>query len=218
MKTIQSAIFSECQNKGCNFRYPSTNLDKNDSVCPSCGSSTKVTDVLNLNEDLRVSTRSSKPSNPPLTILDNIRSVFNVGSIFRTAVGLGLEKIILCGITPTPDHPNFTKTSLSAEKEIMWEWHPNSASICKDIKARGSLIISIEASSSSSDIATIDRSVVNRQNIVVVFGNEIAGIDPQVLKISDRILSIPVYGRNTSYNVATAYGIVMYQFVNNLCV
>ena len=109
-------VFRECTNPECRFRYPDLNSPHTKAYCPKCGQIAEIRETIDLD-----SPEADKPALKPAgsgfkVILDNIRSLYNVGSIFRTSDGFGVDELLLCGITPTPDHPRFSKTSLGAEK------------------------------------------------------------------------------------------------------
>ena len=111
MKSITEAVIRECENPDCRFRFPDIDNINKTIYCPKCNSLTIIKRRLDLSVDFRTK-KTHNPNVKVISILDNIRSVYNVGSIFRTAAGFGLDKIILCGITPSPHHKNFIKTSM----------------------------------------------------------------------------------------------------------
>jgi tRNA G18 (ribose-2'-O)-methylase SpoU len=152
-----------------------------------------------------------------IIILHNIRSLHNVGSIFRTADAAGVEKIYLCGITPGPIdqfgkyRPQLTKVSLAAEKYVAWEKVASTTKLIDKFKRDGYKIFAIEQSKKSIPYYCIQRSsdtIVNK--IVLVLGNEIKGLPASILKRSDKILEIPMKGKKESLNVAVAFGIVAF--------
>lgn len=149
-----------------------------------------------------------------IAILYNIRSVHNVGSIFRTADGAGVEKIYLCGFTPTPinelGHPRIqlTKVSLGAERSVRWEKVKSTTALIDRLKKRGYKIIAVEQAKNSVSLFNIWS--YNNKKIVIVVGNEIKGLSPGILKRADKILEIPMVGRKKSLNVSVAFGIVVY--------
>lgn len=150
----------------------------------------------------------SAPTGVFKVILDNIRSIYNVGSIFRTSDGFGIEEILLCGITPTPIHPRFSKTSLGAENYVRWQYRPNAVSACLDLQKSGFLIASLEINPRAVNLYAVDKEISN-QPLVLVVGNEKSGIDPAILRLSDLVISIPMVGHKNSYNVATSFGIAV---------
>ncbi len=142
-------------------------------------------------------------------LLDSLRSTLNVGSIFRTADGAGASHIHCCGTTPTPDHPKIAKTSLGAEDFLPWTYVPNALDLVLSKKSAGYAILSIEATQNSADIFTHRQPNVDSP-ILLVMGNEISGVDPEILQLSDHILHIPMAGKKDSLNVAVAFGIAIY--------
>jgi tRNA G18 (ribose-2'-O)-methylase SpoU len=150
--------------------------------------------------------------------LDNVRSGYNVGSIFRTADGAGLRHLHLAGITPTPVHSKVRKTALGAESSIEWTYHRNSLAAVNQLKANGYRIWALEGGPMSSPLFGPADTKQQIEPILLIVGNELAGIDPGLLSICDRILYIPMLGGKTSLNVVVAFGIAVYQltFGNNL--
>jgi 23S rRNA (guanosine2251-2'-O)-methyltransferase len=147
-----------------------------------------------------------------ITVLDNIRSIHNVGSIFRTADALGIEKIYLCGITPSPTdkfgklRPQFGKVSLGAEKSIKWEKSNAAREVINQLKNNGYKIFAVE-----QDKKAVPYYKVNKNNkVALVLGNEIKGLSKSVLTLADKILEIPMTGAKESLNVAIAFGIVAF--------
>lgn len=149
-------------------------------------------------------------------ILHNIRSTHNVGSIFRTADGMGLENIYLTGITPSPLdrfgelRKDFTKVSLGAEKYISWEKVKSVNALIKRLKGRGYKVIAVEQHRKS--VLYYKAKVKKQDKIALVFGNEVKGIPPSILKMADKIIEIPMLGKKESLNVAVAFGVVAYHF------
>jgi len=160
-----------------------------------------------------------------IVILHNIRSLYNVGSIFRTADAAGIEKIYLCGITPAPVdqfgkyRPQLTKVSLGAEKYVAWEKFGLTTKLLEKLKKDGFKIFAVEQSKKSilyykvrtKDTITRDST----QKIVLVLGSEIKGLPPSILKRSDKILEIPMKGKKESLNVAVAFGVVAFHLAND---
>jgi 23S rRNA (guanosine2251-2'-O)-methyltransferase len=144
-------------------------------------------------------------------LLDNVRSIYNVGSVFRTADGCGISKIILCGITATPEHPKLKKTSLGAEESVKYEYFKDSIEAVKHFKKEGFTIISVELTPSSVDF----RSVNYSNNTVLIFGHEVTGVSTEILELSDSIIQIPMVGIKESLNVATTVGIIAYNAMND---
>lgn len=158
-----------------------------------------------------------------IVILHNIRSLHNVGSIFRTADGAGVEKIYLCGITPAPldRFGNYLKevqkVALGAERTMPWEKISNATSLLKRLKKEGWRILAVEQAKHSVSYynfksSTISRSYDSRHSpkLAVVLGAEVKGLPPSVLKVADVVLEIPMHGKKESLNVSVAAGIVLF--------
>lgn len=141
-----------------------------------------------------------------IVTLDNIRSRENVGSIFRTADAAGVDKIYLCGITPTPPHEKISKTALGAETYVPWEYHKQTWRLLAKLK-RGMSIVALEQTKESEDVFKFKPKFP----LVLVLGNEVKGLSPQILKYCDKKIFIPMYGKKESLNVSVAAGIALYQ-------
>jgi tRNA G18 (ribose-2'-O)-methylase SpoU len=142
-------------------------------------------------------------------LLDNIRSIHNVGSMFRTADGAGLAHLHLCGMTATPAHPKLSKAALGAQEKVSWSHSPNGLETAVSLKEQGYRLWAIEATENAQPFFAAD-PVLPHSRIIVIVGNENAGIDPDILHICDRVFSLPMYGFKESLNVAVAFGIVAY--------
>ncbi len=151
-------------------------------------------------------------------ILDNIRSVHNVGSIFRTADAVGADKIYVCGITPTPVDrfgtllPDFAKTALGAEKSIAWKKYFTTWRLIEDLKREGFFIVGIEQSPQAKDLFAYVPPV-SQEKLILIIGNEVRGLSPSLLKRVDVVLEIPMVGAKESLNVAVAFGVAAYSLV-----
>jgi len=209
---LSHAVIRECLNPECKFRFPDTNYLDDPISCPLCGCEVVIKETIDLTEDNRKNI-NFKSSIEFIPILDNVRSVYNVGAIFRTAAGYGLHHAHLCGITPTPKHKNFTKTSLGAENFISWEKSLNCVDLCKSLKDNGYQIISIESTTESISLINVEEEDLRCKKIAIIIGNEISGIDPKVIMLSDLVISIPIIGENKSFNVTTALGIALFHLV-----
>lgn len=142
-------------------------------------------------------------------VLDNIRSTLNVGAILRTADAVLVDRVYLCGITATPKHPKVTKTSLGAEKYIDWKYQKSTFSLLKKLKDEGYQIIGLEINSEAVNYWKTNYS----NQVALVIGNEITGIDKKILNYCNQIVQIPMFGKKESLNVATATGIAVYEIV-----
>lgn len=136
----------------------------------------------------------------------NIRSMHNVGSIFRSADGAGVSRIYLTGYTACPPRKDISKTALGADESVAWEFHKDPVSVLKMLKADGVQILALEKNSKSKDISTFEPT----HPFCLVVGNEIDGVDKALLKLSDAVLHIPMRGKKESLNVSVAFGIGIY--------
>jgi tRNA G18 (ribose-2'-O)-methylase SpoU len=141
-----------------------------------------------------------------IVIAHNIRSLYNVGSIFRTCDGAGVEKLYLTGYTGAPPRKEISKTALGAEETVPWEKIHIHTPLIRKLKKEGYWIVGIEKASKAKNIFTYDAP----QKIVIVLGNEIRGLSPQLLKHCDDVVVIPMRGHKESLNVSVAAGIAMY--------
>ena len=151
---------------------------------------------------------------PVTVILDSVRSMHNVGSIFRTADGFAVEKIILCGITARPPHREIEKTALGATSSIDWLYVENIAEAILALKQDGYQIIAIEQASYSQMLNSFlpDKD----QKFALIFGNEVHGISDEAMKMSDMCIEIPQFGTKHSFNIVVSAGIVLWDFYNKI--
>ena len=148
-----------------------------------------------------------------IVVLENIRSLHNVGSIFRTSDGAGFDALFLCGYTGTPPDRRIEKVSLGAENFIKWQHFNSAKEAVLSLKAKGFTIYAIEQTSRSQNILNTKSFIKTaKQSIAVVFGNEVEGISAEVLELCDEHLEIPMKGKKSSLNVSIAAGIALYQF------
>ncbi len=147
-----------------------------------------------------------------VVVLDNIRSLHNVGAIFRTCDGAGVSKIYLCGMTGTPPRREITKTAIGAEEVIPWEYRRYTLRLIKKLKTEGYEIVSLE----KTDQSQIFNQAKYLKKTCLVVGHEINGIKKAVLDESDKVVHIPMRGTKESLNVATAFGIAIYEITRGL--
>ena len=194
-------VIRECGAPVCRARYPAPAADKAGDRCPWCGSPAAVVHTL--------AAPAESPDLPGATVpiaalLDNVRSLFNVGSIFRSADGAGLEHLYLCGFTPTPDNRKLAKTALGAEQTVAWSHHRNAVELARGLVASGAHLWALET---AEDAAPLFAPGPPPTPLVLVAGNEVTGIDPDLLSLCEQSVAIPMFGRKRSLNVATAFGI-----------
>jgi len=169
---------------------------------------------LKLDELKRVSVKEFKKQKklPLVLILDNIRSLNNIGSIFRTADAFSIKNLYLCGITGTPPHKEIHKTALGATESVSWKYFENTCDAIKHLKTEGYKIYGIEQADEAVMLNMYKPS--QRKPIAFVFGNEVVGVDDKILDFLDGVIEIPQYGTKHSLNVAVSVGIVVWDYVS----
>lgn len=166
------------------------------------------------NEELnRISTEEFKEATKiPITIvLDNIRSQNNVGSVFRTSDAFRIEKIFLCGITSTPENREVHKTALGAEDSVEWEYQKDTLEVVAQLKAKGYRIFSIEQAENSTSLENF--KLPEHEKYALIFGNEVKGVQQEVIDASDGCIEIPQFGTKHSFNISVTVGIVLWQLM-----
>jgi len=147
---------------------------------------------------------------PIIVILNDIRSLNNIGSFFRTADAFNIEKIYLCGITAKPPHREIQKTALGATESVVWEHRDSITELISELKTENMLIASIEQAEKTTFLHQIEQ--IPNQKIALVFGNEVDGVDQEVINTSDYIIEIPQFGTKHSLNVSVCAGVVLWEF------
>ena len=151
---------------------------------------------------------------PLVIVLDNVRSAHNVGSVFRTSDAFLVEKICLCGITPTPPHKEIRKTALGACESVNWQHYPNNMECIQELKENGYLVISIEQAENA--IMLNDFIYQKNMKYALVFGNEINGVDQEIVSACDTVIEIPQYGTKHSLNISVSSGVVIWDFFRKI--
>lgn len=149
---------------------------------------------------------------PLVVVLNNIRSLYNVGSIFRTADGIGLEKLYLCGVTGIPPDTKITKTALGAEKTVAWEYCREALDCVRKLKAQGYQIVLLEQTVRSLPY----QEFMPQGPVALVLGNEVTGVSEELVSLCDQALEIEMTGLKISLNVTVAFGIVGYHIRSTL--
>lgn len=151
---------------------------------------------------------------PLVVILDNVRSLNNIGSIFRTSDAFRVEKIYLCGITATPPHVDIHKTALGAEDAVEWEYVEDTLMAIEKVKVQGCCVCAVEQTFGSVSLEKFDYSVNGK--FAIVLGNEVHGVEQRVVDVCDFAVEIPQHGTKHSLNVSIAGGIIIWEFYRNL--
>jgi len=218
----------------CGLRYPAVDTDAQrfGIRCPACLGETRVALSRMLAAEAtrdrldsfhREDTQGAKNSwkeergRSLAVLLDNIRSAWNVGSILRSADGFGFAHAYLCGITPTPDGPGreaLKKTSLGAEDAVAWSHHKDAVALVKSLKETGCRIFALEEDERAVPLEFDGLPSGMREQApvlhILIVGNEVTGVDPELLDLCDTIHCIPMRGQKRSFNVAIAFGIAAY--------
>lgn len=154
----------------------------------------------------------------PLTVvLDNVRSLNNIGSVFRTSDAFRVEHIVLCGITATPPHREIHKTALGAEDSVAWSYHEDTAECLRALKGQGYKVFAVEQVDDSVKLGIRNEDLgIEGQPVAIVLGNEIEGVQESLLPLCDGCLEIPQYGTKHSLNVSCAAAIVIWELFKEL--
>ncbi len=167
---------------------------------------------LKLDELNRVSVADFKNQQklPIVLVLDEVRSLHNVGSIFRTADGFAVEAMVLCGITAQPPHREIEKTALGATQSVDWSYFPSTVAAVLELKATGYTVLALEQASESTLLT--DFTPTADTKYAIILGNEVNGVNEEVMKLVDGCLEIPQFGTKHSFNVVVSAGIVLWDF------
>lgn len=196
----------QCSNEDCRLRFPMSEEALPGNHCPRCGAATQLI------VEMPVNFESIAEIKPTTTLgfdvlLDNLRSLFNVGSIFRSAEGAGLNHLYLCGITPTPENPKLAKTSLGAETVVGWSQHNNALDLAQQLLREGRRLWALDVDEEARSLFAVEPP---DSSVVLVVGNEVSGIDPELQALCERTVCIPMAGMKRSLNVAVAFGIAAF--------
>jgi len=151
---------------------------------------------------------------PICVVLDNVRSMLNVGSVFRTSDAFKIDRLFLCGITAKPPHRDITKTAIGAEQSVEWVHESSTVSALKSLKLEGYTIFGVEQTDSSIELQTIDFSANDK--VALVFGNEVEGMEDEAIKYCDFMIEIPQWGTKHSLNISVCAGIVIWEAAKSI--
>lgn len=190
----------------CGLRYPWHAGQPHRETCPACRAPTRAL--------VAWDTQHQPPCPPPshpsrrvVLVLDNLRSAWNVGAIFRTADGLGVEHLYLCGITPTPAHPGVHKTALGAEEVVPWSYAPNTAEVVRRLRAEGWQVWALEQAPSARPLLDTPAPA---EPLALIVGNEVCGVGPDLFPLCDAVVCLPMRGVKRSLNVEVAAAIAVW--------
>ena len=153
---------------------------------------------------------------PVAVVLDNVRSMHNIGSIFRTADGFAVEQLCLCGITAQPPHREIEKTALGATQSINWTYYENTLQAIEKLRAEGYLIVAVEQAENS--LILHDFKPKTGEKYALIFGNEVNGVSDDVMENIDVCIEIPQFGTKHSFNVVVSAGIVLWDLFSKMVV
>ena len=151
---------------------------------------------------------------PLIVVLDNIRSLNNIGSVFRTSDAFLIEKIYLCGITAKPPHKDIQKTALGSTETVDWEYVADTLTLVKKLKTKGVNVLSIEQAEESTMLN--DFTPKTNKTYAVVFGNEVKGVQQDGVSVSDAVIEIPQFGTKHSLNISVSCGVVLWDLFSKL--
>jgi 23S rRNA (guanosine2251-2'-O)-methyltransferase len=205
--TLSYSEIYQCDNPECLLRFPVYAGGTKPRRCPVCRSSMHVELIQHAGKEterIHVDALNWKLE----LLLDNIRSAWNVGSILRTADGMGVKKAYCCGITPSPNQASVSKTALGAQLSIEWESYKNGLRQANSLKSNGCTLWALEDVRDATPLYSITADPT-LSPVVLILGNENCGVDPAILELCDMKISIPMFGDKQSYNVAVAFGMAV---------
>ena len=197
-----------CSNPDCALRFPVEDGSPLGAACPLCGTGTAFVDTP---YPTHVVTHRQATDVHVEVLLDNIRSLRNVGSVFRSADGAGVAHVHLCGFTPTPQHPKLAKTALGAEASVPWTRHPDATEAARALVDAGARLWIVDGGPRA--VSLFDPTVLETRRpgrVVLVFGHEVSGVDPRLEAHAERTVCLPMMGIKGSLNVSVAMGIAAY--------
>ncbi len=163
---------------------------------------------------LTVDDFKKSPKTPLIIILDNIRSLNNIGSVFRSSDAFLVEKIYLCGITAKPPHKDIQKTALGATESVAWEHKEHTLDLVKELRQEGVKVVAVEQAEHATQLQ--DFTPEPHKKYALVFGNEVKGVDQEVVTTCDGVVEIPQFGTKHSLNISVSAGVVIWDFWTKL--
>lgn len=193
--------------RACGLRFPVDQGSPLGSDCPHCGATTAFTD--NPYATFGAPPGLARTGLRLEVLLDNVRSLTNVGSMFRTADGAGIAHMHLGGFTPTPRHPKLAKTALGAQEVVPWTHHGDAAAAAEALEREGATLWAVEGGPRSVSLFDPETPPPNGR-LILVFGHEVSGVDPRIQDRCARVVHLPMMGIKDSLNVSVSLGIVAY--------
>ena len=154
---------------------------------------------------------------PVIVVLDNVRSLYNVGSVFRSGDAFRIEAVYLCGITATPPNAEIHKTALGGEDSVTWRYFADTSEAVRELKAQGRMVYAIEQAEGSTKLQNLELES-SAAGYAVVFGNEVKGVQQNVVDSCDGCIEIPQFGTKHSLNVSVTAGIIVWEFARRIMV
>ena len=154
------------------------------------------------------------PKSPLILVLDNVRSTYNVGSIFRTADAFRVQEIFLCGITATPPNKDIRKTAMGATESVQWRYCENTMDAIQNLQSKGVVVLAVEQVKGSTSLS--DFNPLPETTYALVFGHDVKGVSQEVVSVSDAVLEIPQEGTKHSLNVSVSVGLVVWELFSSL--
>lgn len=191
----------------CGLRFPVARDSPLGEQCPHCGAQTEI---VHAGYDTSEVSRTPVQGMHVEALLDNVRSLRNVGSIFRSADGVGLAALHLCGFTPTPDHPKLAKTALGAEHAVAWSHEPDAVKRATGLVGAGVRLWALEGGQHSVPLDAAVGDLDPAIPLCLVLGHEVSGVDPRLEALCERTIHIPMHGTKGSLNVGVAFGVATY--------
>lgn len=165
-------------------------------------------------ERIDVETFKNSKKTPLIVILDDIRSLNNIGSVFRTGDAFLIERIYLCGITACPPHKDIHKTALGATDSVAWEYRENAVDLVKELQSEGVVVAAIEQADQSTFLQ--DVALDSNKRYALVLGNEVKGVNQEIVSQADLVVEIPQLGTKHSLNVSVSAGVLLWSFFERL--
>lgn len=204
----------QCTAVSCRFRFPAPEHLPEARICPSCKGNTAVVAQPTNADGSHVSHFPLPPHAPHLElVLDNIRSVHNVGAIFRTADGAGVRHLHLAGITARPGHPKLAKTALGADKQVAWTGWQNVLDTAAFLREKGYALWALEDTPTAVSLFSAPVHTATDSPLALIVGNEVTGVDPDLLAMCDHTFFLPMQGHKHSLNVSIALGTAVYHLL-----
>ena len=200
-------VFLQCLDETCRLRFPAAAAEAVGLVCPRCRGPLATVDGVE-RAPFDPPTRLARP--PLVALLDNIRSIHNVGSMFRSADGAGVDHLHLLGITATPAHPRLAKAALGAHETVAWTHHRHGPDAAARLRREGYTLWALERTAEPARQSSLYETVPPPGPLALIVGNERAGVDPGLLALCDGVFALPMSGGKSSLNVAVAFGIAVY--------